>query len=189
MSPHPDHKLILALRAGDFSVLDAVYRDHAAAITSWVTKNSGDLADAQDVFQESIVALHQKANDADFVLTCPLGALLFLICRNKWLYQLRKKNRERQVRSLTIPQSEGEGNVHELLEAVEEENLRQQRMRAAFAKLSELCQRLLKLLATGMSGADIAQKLEMQSAGTVYRRRHACGTRWRSLYEVKTRVS
>lgn len=183
MSPHPDHDLILALRSGNFSVLDDVYRDNAATITSWITKNSGSLADAQDVFQEGIIALHQKANDANFILTCPLGALLFRICQNKWLYHLRKKKREAEVRSLAPVQSDQEGNVHELLEAVEEEDLRQRRMREAFAQLSELCQQLLRLLATGMPGADIAEKLEMSSASTVYRRRHACGERWRTLYE------
>lgn len=185
MEAHPDHSLIEALRNGDFSVLDQVYRKNAGTITSWITKNSGSLADAQDVFQEGIVALHQKAKDSDFVLSCPLGALLFRICQNKWLYHLRQKKRETEVRKLSIVPSEGEGNVHDLLEAVEEEDLRQRRMRIAFHELSDLCRRLLALLAKGMAGEAIAKELGMAGAGTVYRRRHACGQRWRSLYEAQ----
>lgn len=185
MQIHPDNALIEALRAGDFSVLDRVYRENAATVTSWITKNSGNLADAQDTFQESIVALHEKAKDPEFVLTCPLGALLFSICRNKWLYQLRRKKREDEVRKLAVPSSREEGSVHDALEAVEEENLRQRRMRAAFGELSELCQRLLGLLAKGMAGEAIAAEMGMAGANTVYRRRHACGQRWRTLYESR----
>ncbi|WP_020571276.1 RNA polymerase sigma factor [Neolewinella persica] len=183
MAPHADHTLILALREGDFSVLNGVYADNASTITSWITKNSGSLADAQDVFQEGIIALHQKANDPDFVLTCPIGALLFRICQNKWLYTLRKKKRSVEVRDALPTAYSSEGNVHDLLEAVEEEGIRQRKMKAAFAELSELCQRLLRLLAKGLPAATIAAELGMAEANTVYRRRHACGSRWRKLYE------
>lgn len=91
MKAHADQQIIIALRAGDFSALDRVYREHASTIKSWILKNNGSSDDAKDVFQEAIIALHQKANDPAFVLTCPLGALLFRICRNKWFNQLRKK--------------------------------------------------------------------------------------------------
>jgi len=184
MQAHKDQQLILALRRGDFSVLDRVYTENAGTISSWVTKNSGSLSDAQDVFQDAIIALHQKANDPDFVLTCPLGALLFRICQNKWLYALRKKKREAKVRLAQAPLSEQEGSVHDALEAVEEESIRQRKMKAAFAELSELCQRLLRLLGKGLPAAKIATELGMAEANTVYRRRHACGGRWRSLYEA-----
>lgn len=185
MDPHTDHQLIEALRRGDFSVLDRVYRDSAPTVTSWILKNSGSHADAQDVFQDGIVALHQKAKDPEFVLRCPLGALLFRICQNKWLYALRQKRREATVRKLAPSSSEEEGSVHDALAAVEEEDLRQRRMRAAFAELSELCRRLLTLLAKGTAGAAVAEQLGMPSANTVYRRRHACGERWRTLYEAR----
>ncbi|MEM9930554.1 MAG: sigma-70 family RNA polymerase sigma factor [Bacteroidota bacterium] len=189
MTPHADHHFILALREGDFSVLNQVYADNAKTITSWIMKNCGSQADAQDVFQEGIIALHQKANDPDFVLTCPLGALLFRICQNKWRYALRKKRREEEVRISQPASSAEEGNVHQLLEAVEEENLRQRKMKKAFAELSELCQRLLQLLAKGLPAAEIATQLGMAEANTVYRRRHACGQRWRKLYEGASAIS
>ncbi len=185
MTPHTDQQLILALRQGDFSVLDRVYAENAGTITSWIIKNSGTHTDAQDVFQEGIIALHQKANDPDFILTCPLGALLFRICQNKWLYALRKKRREVAVRDAQVRSSEYEGNVHDALEAVEEESIRQQRMKSAFTELSELCQQLLRLLAKGLPAAEIALQLGMAEANTVYRRRHACGERWRKLYESR----
>lgn len=183
MEAHEDHQLILALRRGDSNVIDRLYQSHAGTIRSWVLKNNGSLTEAQDLFQDSIIALYRKAKDPDFVLTCPIGALLFSISRNQWLYALRKKKREAEVRSAAAPSSDTEASVHDVLAEVEENNNRQARMQAAFGQLSELCQRLLKLLGKGKAAAEIARELGMAEANTVYRRRHACGKRWRELYD------
>lgn len=185
MQAHPDQQIILAFRAGDFSALDQIYRDHAPSIRSWVLKNNGTTGDAQDLFQEAIIALHQKANDPKFVLTCPIGALLFSICRNKWLNQLRKKNKEAEVRLWEEQKYNTEDSVVSVLEAVEEEELRQKRLDNAFKQLSELCQKLLRLLISGNSSTEVAVQLGMTDANTVYRRKNACVGRWRTLYQAQ----
>ncbi|WP_421948838.1 RNA polymerase sigma factor [Phaeodactylibacter xiamenensis] len=186
MEQHPDHKHILALRQGDFSTLDHIYREHAPTITQWVVRNSGSVSDAQDVFQEGIIALHQKAQDPTFLLTCPLGALLFQICRNKWFSQLRKKNRETEVRNAEAERYESEGIVQNTLEQIEEEEIRQRKLDQAFGQLSELCQQLLQLLASGMASAEVAEQLGMNNTNTVYRRKNACAERWRNLFNAQT---
>lgn len=185
MQAHPDQQIILALRKGDFGVLDQIYQEHAPVILRWVLKNSGQAADAQDVFQEAIIALHQKANDPGFVLTCPLGALLFSICRNKWLNQLRKKNKEAEVRHWEEEKYKNENSLVSVLEAVEEEEVRQKRLDDTFAQLTELCQKLLRLLISGISSAEAAVQLGMTDANTVYRRKNACVGRWRTLFQAQ----
>ena len=185
MQAHADHQIIEALRAGNFSVLKQVYEEHAPVIRSWVINNNGHEEDAQDVFQEAIIALHQKANDHTFVLTCPLGALIFRICRNKWLNQLRKKNREAEVRNWEEERYSDESSLLPMLEAIEEEEIRQRRLDAGFQQLSELCQQLLHLLISGVSSAEAALQLGMNDANTVYRRKNACIGRWRTLYQAQ----
>lgn len=185
MKAHEDQQIIIALRAGDFKVLDHIYRDHSPAIRSWISKNNGTLADAQDVFQEAIIALHQKANDPNFVLTCPLGGLLFSICRNKWLNQLRKKNKEAEVRMWEEEKYKRESSLVSVLEAVEEEGIRQERLDRTFKELSDLCQKLLRLLISGVSSSEAAMQLGMTDANTVYRRKNACVGRWRTLYQAQ----
>ena len=185
MQAHADHQFIVALRNGDFSILDAVYREHAPSIRTWVLRNNGTPDDAQDVFQEAIIALHQKANDPAFVLTCPLGGLLFSICRNKWLNQLRRKNKEAEVRNWEAEKYKDESSLVSVLEQVEEEQLRQERLDQTFQQLSELCQKLLRLLISGLSSAEVAVQLGMTDANTVYRRKNACVGRWRTLYQAQ----
>ncbi|MEQ8707217.1 MAG: RNA polymerase sigma factor [Phaeodactylibacter sp.] len=186
MEAHSDHKHLQALRQGDYSILEHLYEAEAGAVLRYVCRNSGTAADAQDVFQEGILALHQKAHDPDFTLTCPIGALLFQICRNKWLSQLRKKNREVEVRKAEAERYETENIVHNTLEKIEEEEIRQRKLDQAFGQLSELCQQLLQLLASGMASAEVAEQLGMNNANTVYRRKNACAERWRNLFNAQT---
>ncbi|MEL6836635.1 MAG: RNA polymerase sigma factor [Bacteroidota bacterium] len=185
MRAHADQQIIVALRNGEFGVLDQVYRDHASSIRNWIVRNNGTSDDAQDVFQDAIIALHQKANDPDFVLTCPLGGLLFSICRNKWLNQLRKKNKEAEVRVWEAEKYKDESSLVSVLEQVEEEQIRQERLDHTFQQLSELCQKLLRLLISGLSSAEVAVQLGMTDANTVYRRKNACVGRWRTLFQAQ----
>lgn len=184
MSAHTDHQYIEAFRRGDFSHLDQLYREHAPNVSRWVRRNSGTTDDAQDVFQEAIIAIHQKANDPDFILSCPIGALLFRICQNKWLNQLRKKNKEAEVRIVEQERYKHESTMIPMVEAVEEEQIRQSKLDASFKQLSDLCQKLLRLLADGISSAEAASRLGMNDANTVYRRKNACVGRWRTLYDT-----
>lgn len=182
MKQHPDIRYLIALREGDSRLIAEIYEQHASTVRTWIVRNSGTVAEAQDIFQEALIALHQKAQDTRFVLTCPLGGLLFQICRNLWLNQLRRKNREDKVRIIEAERYTPDTATISQLEQVEEENLRQRKLDTAFAQLSELCQRLLRLLADGKSASEAAQVLGMNDANTVYRRKHACVTRWRALY-------
>lgn len=185
MGQHADYRYIVALREGDSRLINEIYAQHAPGVKRWVLQNNGNSAEAQDIFQEALLALHQKAYDPDFILTCPLGGLLFQICRNLWLNQLRKKNRDVTVRKVEAERYKLEETTISTLEAVEEEQSRQHRLNTAFAQLSDLCQRLLRLLAEGISASDAAVKLELSNANTVYRRKHACVSRWRQLYESR----
>lgn len=72
-----------------------------------------------------------------------------------------------------------------MLEIVEEEEIRQRRLDTSFKELSELCQKLLRLLISGVSSAEASAQLGMSDANTVYRRKSACVGRWRTLYQAQ----
>ena len=95
---HADHRFIEALRTGDPRGTREIYERHAREAVRWIQNNNGSEADAADVFQEAVVAIFEKAQQPDFVLTCPLGALLHLIYSRKWIDRLREKKRDATVR-------------------------------------------------------------------------------------------
>ncbi len=55
---------------------------------------------------------------------------------------------------------------------------------STFQQISPLCQQLLKLIENGATADEVAQKLEMSNANTVYRRKFACLQSWRKHIEA-----
>lgn len=183
MAQHPDHVYLVALRENDSRKLEELYAVCSPGIIRWVTANNGTLADARDLLQEALLSLHGSAYKADFVLTCPINALVFTICRNQWVNQLRRKKKEAEVRIAEAERYIPETITESAYEKWESERLEQERLDQSFLQLSETCQKLLKLLGRGVPVAEAAEQLGMPAANTVYRRKNACLQRWRELFE------
>ena len=182
MKTHEDHRYLIALREGDRRLLNELYTNFSPQVIRWVKNNNGSIADAKDIFQEALIALYNKACDPDFILTYPIGGLIFQICKNKWIDQIRKKNKESEVRILEKERYESIEPNSSAIEQIEEEEIRQKKLNVAFQKLSELCQKLMRAVSEGITPKDIATQLAMTDANTVYRRKNACMERWRNLY-------
>lgn len=180
---HSDHRYIEALRRNDPRSINEIYKQHATQTIRWVVSRGGSHDDAQDIFQDALVAIFEKAQSAEFVLSCPLGALLHVICSRKWVDRIRQKSKEVGVRKAEELryETEADGDVLEAAEEILAEQTRQSRLRATFQQLSELCQRLLTLLSNGTKPPEAAQILQMNSVDTLYRRKNACTERWREL--------
>ena len=70
-----------------------MYRDYFAMSKYFIIKNSGSEAEAQDVFQDAIIALYEKTKDPQFKLSCTLKTYIYSIVRNLWLKALAKKKK------------------------------------------------------------------------------------------------
>ena len=181
---HSDHKYIEALRQNDQILIRDIYVNHADNVQRWVQSRGGALEDARDVFQEGLIALFEKAQDPAFELSCPLGALLHIICSRKFIDKLRQKGRDTEVRN-EEERRYTEAEDADALTLAEEslaEKEKQDRLGRAFEQLSELCRNLLTMLSKGLSPKEVVEQLQMNSLDTLYRRKNACGERWRSLY-------
>jgi len=183
MNRHLDHRYLEAMRIGDSKVLEELYSIHVPQVAKWIANNSGGLEDARDVFQEAIIALYNKACDPTFTLTYPIGGLIFQICKNKWIDQLRKNKKEVEVRKVELGRYIDDEQINLLSLDIKEEEVKQIKLDKAFKLLSDKCQRLLQLLLKGKSPKIVANKLEMTDANTVYRRKNACMSRWKKLYQ------
>jgi RNA polymerase sigma factor (sigma-70 family) len=181
---HSDHRYIEAFRRNDTLVTKEIYERFSRQTQLWVCNNSGSVADARDVFQEGVLAVYEKSLDPSFVLTCPLGALLHVICSRKWIDRLRKENRVKAVINSDDMRSMYDGTEADALslaEAAQEADERQRNLASSFAQLSELCQRILRMLGEGKTPKEVVVALEMNSPETLYRRKNACVARWREL--------
>ncbi|MEQ1747184.1 MAG: sigma-70 family RNA polymerase sigma factor [Saprospiraceae bacterium] len=171
-SPHPDTRYIQALLDNDNREIAHIYSLFAARIERLVCTNSGSADDARDVFQEALLTISQQARRPGFVLTCPFEAYLYLVCRGKWLNEIKRRKRT----MVTISDTErfmDETEADALAESVLMEDERNKLFRRFFDKLSENCRALLKLSWTGLSMQEVGETLGM-TYGYARKRKSEC---------------
>jgi RNA polymerase sigma factor (sigma-70 family) len=141
---HCDQRYINALLTNDTVLLEELYQKYSGKIKRMVLQNNGTETDAADIFQEALLFLYHKAKTQSFVLTCPLDAFLYMICRHKWLNELSK----RKSRKVTTNDINKFANIGEnSFQLAEQSRLQQQRKELLEEKLSKLSERNKKLLA------------------------------------------
>ncbi len=140
--PHADHIYIEALLKNDSRVLSKLYENFSHKVVAYVRKNSGNANDAQDIIQETLVTIYHQAKEKNFILTCPFDAYFYLLCKRRWLNELKKRGNNR----VTILENEASiKDEHE--QQVEETELFEQQNQLFESKFKELgakCQELLK---------------------------------------------
>jgi len=161
---HSDQKYINALLENDPVLLDELYRKYSGKIKWMIMQNSGTETDAADIFQEALLSIYNKARQGSFMLTCPLDAFLYLICKNKWLNVLHKRNTQK----VTISDAEGFNHIGEdSFKQAEDCVLEQERimlLREKLAKMGDGCQKILNLSWSGMGMDEVARKLNISYA-------------------------
>lgn len=140
--PHEDNIYIEALLNNDSRVLSKIYEKYSYKIIAMVKKNSGDADNAQDIIQETLVTIYHQAKEKGFVLTCPFDAYFYLLCKRRWLNELKKRgnNKVTIIDDVTSITEEQEQEVEET-EIFERQH---QLFELKFKELGEKCQELLK---------------------------------------------
>jgi len=139
---HSDHIYIEALLKNDSRVLSKIYEKYSHKITSYVRNNNGNYDDAQDIIQETLVTIYHQAKEKGFILTCPFDAYFYLLCKRRWLNELKKRGNKRVtiIENETSITEEQEQQVEET-EFFEQQN---QLFESKFKELGNKCQELLK---------------------------------------------
>ncbi|MFH1295726.1 MAG: sigma-70 family RNA polymerase sigma factor [Bacteroidota bacterium] len=93
MRPFSDAKIIDGIRKKQREVIHFMYKDYFPLILALVEKSSDTYQDAEDIFQDGLVALYLRCRDRELVLTCALRSYFYSICKNLWLQRLERKYR------------------------------------------------------------------------------------------------
>jgi RNA polymerase sigma factor (sigma-70 family) len=163
MTPHSDHKYIVALQKNDSVLIEEIYSRYSRRITQMVLKNNGTETDAADLFQNVLIELHRKAINQQFALTCPFDAFLYMVCHNRWLNELEK----RKGKKVTLTGDEGFKVSEDVFENYETLNVQEKRKNLVEEKLAELgegCRDLLSLSWSGKPLQEVAVTLNFSYA-------------------------
>ncbi|RUT70859.1 sigma-70 family RNA polymerase sigma factor [Flavobacterium cupreum] len=168
---HSDQKYIEGLAANNSIIIQEIYKKFVPKVVFYIRNNSGNQDQAQDIVQEVLILLFNQAKANTLQLTCPFDAYFFLLCKRKWLNELKKTANK----GVTINEDAGSisESAHELVQQTEEFDEKQQLFDAMFQKLGEKCQELLKLSFEIKSMEEVAEKLQV-TYGYVRKKKSLC---------------
>ena len=84
---------IEGLANNNSEVIARIYKKFAPKVTYYIKMNSGSEDEAQDVIQEVLIAMYNQAKTKGLELTCPFDAYFFLLCKRRWLNELKKSSK------------------------------------------------------------------------------------------------
>ncbi len=185
MVPHPDQQYIEALLMNDSTLLKELYDKYSGKIRVLILKNNGTESDAADIFQEALLAIYQRAKKEPFVLSCPLEAYLYLICKNRWINELNKRG----VRKVTFTDIEGfnyNEDVFKNTEIIQNQYERRNLLVQKFKELGEGCRQLLELSWAGLPMEEVAKQLQ-NTYGYIRKKKSECMAKLIALVKTSPR--
>ncbi|SHL61816.1 RNA polymerase sigma factor [Flavobacterium chilense] len=168
---HPDQIYIDGLASNDSAIIQSIYKKFVPKVVLFIMNNSGDRDQAQDVVQEVLILLFNQARANTLQLTCPFDAYFFLLCKRKWLNEL-KKTSNKGVTIIEDAVSMNESAL-QLIGQTEEFDEKQQLFDTMFQKLGDKCKELLKLSFEIKSMEEVAEKLNV-TYGYVRKKKSLC---------------
>ncbi len=131
--------LLQGLALNEKQSIETIYRENYPVIQAFILNNSGDTAEAKDIFQEAMIVLYQKAISGSFELNCQLRTYLYSVCRRLWLKRLQQLQRFNGQ----VDQGGETVTVEEDIEVHEKRNADFLIMENALKKIGEPCKSLL----------------------------------------------
>lgn len=92
-----DQDIIDKLREGETHVFKYCYPMAFPKVKGMVLKNNGNLADAEDIFQETLVIFYKNSLKPDFILSASLSTYLYAISWRLWMKQIRDSRKHVEI--------------------------------------------------------------------------------------------
>jgi RNA polymerase sigma factor (sigma-70 family) len=154
--------------------LEMVYRECYPPVQGWVLGNSGNYADAEDVFQDAITIVFLRASHGDLQLHSgtSICTLLKGIARKLWLQKLvtRKMGnalRQYKEEEIALPQT-----IENEINSLESEKMRI--CQKFFLQMNDKCRILMKLFMKGLKMKEIAEIMVFDSEDQVKMAKFRC---------------
>ena len=170
---YSDDKIIEGLRQKKSSYIAYLYEEFGPIVRHWVSRNSGNQQDIEDLFQDTLIILYTRSLVQPFKLECSLKTYFMSICKNLWLQRLERKYRLLYQAEYEVNDSQETYEIDDMEPG--EKSLDQQRL--FYKNLLSLptdCQRLIRLYCLKIPYKDIARLLNYKDEGSVKSRKYMC---------------
>ena len=176
ISAHPgDEKIIELLRSNDAEMETGVrmlYQHYYSFLKTFIVTNSGTEQDAEDIFQDVIIAFVNAVRTNKFRGESSIKTFLFALNRNLWLNELKKNNRKTS-REENYSKQFAEEITH--LPAGIELRQTQEELMRILSGLGETCKKLLLLFYyENRSMNEIAMSLNYENEQVAKSKKFKC---------------
>jgi RNA polymerase sigma factor (sigma-70 family) len=171
---YPDADLLAAIRNKDTldEAIRYIYQHYSDTVSSLIINNSGNLHDAQDIFQETVVTFIETVEKDKFRGESSVKTFLVAIARNTWLNEL--KRRERSDHREAVYEKSKPGEEPDVSHLISEREKKQQ-FRELLGKLGESCKKILTFFYyENLSMKEILDHLPYENEQVVRNKKYKC---------------
>lgn len=126
------------LKGENNQAFGALYKNYFAGVKRFIVNNSGTADDAEDIFQDTMIALVAKLRQDDFILEASVKTYIMAIAKNLWFKKLRSANRQ-----TALTDDHDQKFYEEISLAIEEERSYRDKLQHYLHKITEHCKGLI----------------------------------------------
>jgi RNA polymerase sigma factor (sigma-70 family) len=157
-----------------------LYRSHYETLGRYVVNNSGSWDDAQDIFQEVIIAFVNLVKAGKFRGESSIKTFLYSLNKNIWLNELKKRGRS-QIREMKYEERASDRTEHGVNLALEARETNSELMKV-MDELGENCKKILLLYYyENQSMKEILTSLNYENEQVVRNKKYKCLKRLEEL--------
>jgi len=171
---YSDEQLVAAIRQNENlnKPLLFIYQNYSEKLSSFLISYGASEQEAQDVFQETVVAFVDILKKDSYRLDAKIGTFLTAVAKNIWFNEVKKKDRASfREKQFEKGRDQVEADVSHF---INEREMKQQ-MRSLVYKLEEPCRKILMLFYyENLSMKEIVQHLPYENEQVVRNKKSKC---------------
>jgi len=165
-----DKEFVGRIKSNDRTVLGELFMRYKRLVFSYIHRNGGSDADAEDMLQEAIIVLWQKVNSGNFELSARLSTFIMAVAKNKWMGEMRRR---RKMSGEEVWENSPDDNPSSLERLLSQEQV--DWVRRALERISPLCKKLLSLFYFEEKGLEeIARILNFANSDVAKSKKYQC---------------
>ncbi len=168
MVHYTQYGIIEGIKRRDIDVLNFVYKKYFPMVRYFVVRNQGSEEDAEDLFQEAIMAVYQRVGKKNLSLDCSFKTYLYSVVRHMWLQYLDRNKISYEFSDMD------EFLMLEDAEIYDDFQAKKVIFQKRFLELTELCRKILMMVVDGTSYDEIAMIIGYKGRQYAIKRKYEC---------------
>ena len=171
---YTDAELIAAISAGRElnEAIRYIYRQYSQATSSFIMQHGGSEQDADDIFQETVVAFIEVVQKGKYRGEASVKTFLNSIARNYWFNEIKKRDRSGlRDKQFELSREKNEADVSHYISEME----RKRQLRELVDQLGESCRKVLLLFYyENLSMKEMVEHLPYDNEQVVRNKKYKC---------------